>query len=61
MAPDNLSHQHYKTVRNEIEGRFFSAEEANLLKSAISAHTIVDPALRATAAKCWEQPEETKP
>lgn len=51
---DNLSAVHFKTVRTEIEGRFFSQEEADQLKQAIDYRTITDPATRVAAAKCWE-------
>lgn len=51
---DNLSAIHYKAVRTEIEGRFFSREEADQLKEAIEARTITDPKFRAAAASTWE-------
>lgn len=51
---DDLSRMHYKAVRLEMEGRFFSAEEARDLKSAIDDRTITNPQVRAEAAKCWE-------
>lgn len=51
---DNLSEVHFKTVRSEIEGRFFSQEEADRLKQAIDERTITDPTIRVAAAKCWE-------
>lgn len=51
---DNLSVVHFKTVRTEIEGRFFSQEEADRLKEAIDSRTITDPKIRAEAAKCWD-------
>jgi hypothetical protein len=51
---DNLSVVHFKTVRTEIEGRFFSQEEADQLKDAIDRHTITDPNIRIEAAKSWE-------
>lgn len=51
---DNLSVVHFKAVRTEIEGRFFSEEEASRLKEAIGDRTIKDPAMRAAAAKTWE-------
>lgn len=54
MRLDNLSEVHFKTVRTEIEGRFFSQEEAERLKEAIDDRTIRDPAIRVAAAKCWE-------
>lgn len=50
---DGLSTVHFKTVRNEIEGRFFSQEEADQLKEAIDFHTITDPPTRNLAAKAW--------
>ena len=50
---DNLSTIHFKTVRDEIEGRFFSQEEAFLLKAAIDRFTVTDPEIRIAAAKCW--------
>lgn len=52
---DNLSALHFKTVRTEIEGRFFSQEEADLLKQVIDLHTVTDPVIRAAAAKCWPE------
>jgi hypothetical protein len=51
---DNLSTMHLKAVRAEIEGRFFSAEEASQLKQAIDLRTVTDPRIREAAAKCWE-------
>ena len=51
---DNLSEVHFKAVCTEIEGRFFSQEEAERLKEAIDDRTITDPAIRVAAAKCWE-------
>jgi hypothetical protein len=51
---DGLSRVHFKTVRDEIEGRFFSQEEADQLKQAIDDHTITDAPTRALAAKSWE-------
>ena len=51
---DDLSKVHYKTVRMEIEGRFFSQGEADQLKDAIARRTITDPKMRALAAKSWE-------
>ena len=50
---DDLSTVHFRTVRAEIEGRFFSQEEADQLKEAIDKHTITDPQTRAVAAKAW--------
>ena len=50
---DTLSRMHFKAVSTEIEGRFFSQEEADELKEAIDAHTVTDPLVRAAAAKCW--------
>jgi hypothetical protein len=54
MSNDNLSRVHFKTVRAEIEGRFFSKEEADQLKDALDHHTITDPQTRVLAAKAWE-------
>ena len=51
---DNLSTIHFKTVWAEIQGRFFSAEEAAQLKEEIDAHTLIDPNVRREAAKTWE-------
>lgn len=51
---DLLSRVHYKAVRSEIEGRFFSSDEAVMLKSAIDERTIEDQRLREMAAKSWE-------
>jgi hypothetical protein len=50
---DNLSVVHFKTVWAEIQGRFFSQEEANQLKEAIDAATVTDPKIRVEVAKCW--------
>ena len=51
---DNLSVVHFKAVRTEIEGRFFSEEEAKQLIEAIEDRTIIDPNIRIEAAKGWE-------
>jgi hypothetical protein len=51
---DVLSKVHFKTVQAEIEGRFFSKEEADQLKEAIDRHTIEDALTRALAAKAWD-------
>ena len=51
---DNLSTVHFKTVWAEIQGRFFSQEEADELKAAIEKATVIDPTIRIQAAKCWE-------
>lgn len=53
---DTLSWKHFRAVRTEIEGRFFSTDEAEQLVEAIEARTITDPKLRAAAASCWEPP-----
>lgn len=50
---DNLSVVHFKTVHAEIQGRFFSKEEAEQLKAAIDRATVTDPKIRVEAAKCW--------
>ena len=55
---DTLSWKHFRAVRTEIEGRFFSVQEANALKEAIDGRIVTNPELRAAAAKCW--PEERK-
>jgi hypothetical protein len=52
---DTLSAVHFKAVRTEIEGRFFSQEEADKLKEYIDVHTITDPQIRVEAAKSWER------
>ena len=52
---DGKSEMHFRVVRAEIEGRFFSLEEANRLKEAIDDRTIIDPAMRELAAKAWEK------
>jgi hypothetical protein len=51
---DTLSRIHFKAVHTEIQGRFFSQEEADQLKEAIDKATITDPKIRTEAAKCWE-------
>lgn len=51
---DNLSVVHFKTVWTEIQGRFFSQEEATKLKDAIDRATVTDPKTRIEAAKCWD-------
>jgi len=51
---DTLSRVHFKKVWAEIQGRFFSQEEADQLKETINQHTITDPTTRAMAAKAWE-------
>lgn len=51
---DRHSVVHFKTVWAELQGRFFSQEEADQLKEAIDRATLTDPAIRAAAAKCWE-------
>ena len=53
MPTDNLSQAHYKTIWAELQGRFFSQEEADYLKAAIDTRTVTDPKIRAEAAKCW--------
>jgi len=50
---DNLSIRHFNAVHSEIQGRFFSQKEADLLKKAIDRATVTDPQIRAEAAKCW--------
>ena len=51
---DTLSKIHLQAVRAEIEGRFFSPEEARELKDAIDRRIVTDPRIREAAAKCWE-------
>jgi hypothetical protein len=53
---DNLSEVHFKRVWSEIQGRFFSKEEAEMLKAVIERHTVTDPQIRAEAAKAWGKP-----
>lgn len=53
MTVDNLSNVHFKAVHTEIQGRFFSREEAEQLKAAIDRATVTDPKVRIEAAKCW--------
>lgn len=50
---DNLSFVHFKAVHAEIQGRFFSVVEADELKACIDRATVIDPQMRAEAAKCW--------
>jgi hypothetical protein len=52
---DTLSRQHLKAVRTEIEGRFFSPEEADELKKAIDDRTFTNPTMRKAAAACWPE------
>lgn len=52
---DKLSEVHFRAVRNEIEGRFFSLGEADLLKYAIDSRTLTDPHIRKLAAKSWAE------
>jgi hypothetical protein len=54
---DDLSRAHYRAVRAEVEGRFFSPEEGAWLKEAIDERTLTDPQMRAMAAKAWERPK----
>jgi hypothetical protein len=54
IPKDNLSRIHFKTVSTEMEGRFFSQQEADQLKAAIDKRTVTDPKIRAMAAKTWE-------
>jgi hypothetical protein len=54
MSDDGLSTVHYKAVWAEIQGRFFSPEEADRLKEEIDRYTIVSPEIRAAAAQVWE-------
>lgn len=55
---DGLSAIHFKTVWAEIQGRFFSAEEAEELKTAIDRHTVTDAEIRALAAATWRSQGE---
>lgn len=57
---DGLSVIHFKTVSAEIEGRFFSQQEADQLKEAIDRHTVTHPQIRAEAAKCWNETYKQK-
>jgi len=50
---DGSSEVHFKTVWSEIQGRFFSKEEADRLKACIDDHTVTDPQIRAAAARVW--------
>jgi hypothetical protein len=50
---DNLSQVHFKAVWSEIQGRFFTQEEANELKAAVQRGVVTDPQIRAEAAKVW--------
>jgi hypothetical protein len=54
VMDDELSKVHYSAVWAEIQGRFFSKEEADRLKESIDHHTVTDPQTRAAAAKAWE-------
>lgn len=51
---DDLSKVHFRKVWAEIQGRFFSKEEAEQLKDEIDRYTINDPEIRVAAAKAWE-------
>src|SRR5207302_9137358 len=44
-----LFRSHFKKVWAEIQGRFFSQEEAEQLKEVIDHHTVTDPDTRAMA------------
>ena len=57
---DNLSVEHYRTVWAEIQGRFFSKEEADQLKETIDRHTVTDPEIRVMAAQAWDVGAEGK-
>lgn len=50
---DNLSREHFRTVWAEIQGRFFSEEEAQQLKAEIEKQTVTDPQTRLVAAQAW--------
>lgn len=52
---DDLSKEHFRRVWAEIQGRFFSKEEANQLKDDIDRHTLTDSQTRMVAAKAWEK------
>jgi hypothetical protein len=52
---DNLSEIHYRAVWAEIQGRFFSSEEAEKLKEDVDRHTVTDPEVRKMAAQTWER------
>ena len=54
---DTLSRVHFKTIFNELQGRFFSQKEADELKEAIDKATVTDPQIRAAAATCWPEGE----
>ena len=50
---DNLSAEHFKAVWSEIQGRFFSQEEADRLKADIDKHTVTDQKTRVAGALAW--------
>ena len=52
-AGDSLSLVHFLAVASEIEGRFFTSDEADRLKREIDDHTFDDPQVRLMAASCW--------
>jgi hypothetical protein len=51
---DDLSRIHFKTVWAEIQGWFFSKEEADQLKEEIDHHIVTDPQMRTLAAETWK-------
>jgi len=50
---DGLSVEHFKSVLSEIQGRFFSAEEADRLKAELDRHTITDAQTRVLGDQAW--------
>ena len=51
---DTLSREHYLTVWREMQGRFFSQEEADSLSREIEKRVITDPEMRVVCAQSWQ-------
>ena len=51
---DTLSREHYLKVWSEMQGRFFSQEEADSLSREIEKRVITDPEMRVVCAQSWK-------
>ena len=51
---DTLSREHYLTIWSEMQGRFFSQDEADNLRREIEKRIITDPEMRAVCAQSWQ-------